>query len=82
MNGTWPIEVHFGLSAHIALTWVMAFSFLSAAVDFCDDGYDDTNHRQAIPRSLSTGHIGPCGASDPSPFEWQHSNSDCVGYVA
>jgi hypothetical protein len=49
MNGTWPIEVHFGLSAHIALTWVMAFSFLSAAVDFCDDEYDDRTIAKLFP---------------------------------
>lgn len=35
------VEVHFGLSGHVALTWAAAFSFLSAAVDFCDDEYDD-----------------------------------------
>jgi hypothetical protein len=44
-----PFEVHFGLSAHIALTWVMAFAFLSAAVDFCDDGYDDTKLAKLFP---------------------------------
>ena len=48
LTAPWPwespkgnVEVHFGLSAHIALTWAAAFSFLSAAVDFCDDEYDD-----------------------------------------
>lgn len=48
LSAPWPwqsrkgsVEVHFGLSAHVAVTWVAAFSFLSAAVDFCDDEYDD-----------------------------------------
>ena len=38
----WPkVEPHFPLSAHMSLSWVAAFAILSAAVDFCDDDYND-----------------------------------------
>jgi hypothetical protein len=48
-SGSRTIEVHFGLASHMALTWVVAYSFLSAAVDFCDDGYDDRRLSKLFP---------------------------------
>ena len=48
-NGKNSVEVHFGLSSHIAIAWVVAFSFLSAAVDFCGDDYDAQQFENLFP---------------------------------
>ena len=67
-NGTWPIEVHFGLTAHIALTWVTAFSFLSAAVDFCDDGYDDHMIAKVFPGHYPQARLNLAERVTPPPL--------------
>lgn len=43
------IQVHIQLSGHMALLWVVAFSMLTAVVDYCDDDYDDQAASQLFP---------------------------------
>jgi hypothetical protein len=59
LSGYWPwwsdrldpprIQVHFPLSAHIALSWVVAYAVLSSIVEFCDDAYSDTHVAKQFP---------------------------------
>jgi len=52
-KGDNPMEVHFPLSAHMSVSWVVAYAVLSAVVDFCEDGYDDTDSAKAFPNIFS-----------------------------
>jgi hypothetical protein len=59
LSGYWPwwsgrsdpprIQVHFPLSAHIALSWVVGYAVLSSIVEFCDDAYSDAHVAKQFP---------------------------------
>jgi hypothetical protein len=36
-KGKYAINVHFGLSMHVSIAWVIAYAFLQTTLDFCED---------------------------------------------